>query len=232
MKILAADSASVSAAAALYEDGKIISEGFINNGLTHSQTLMPLIDSVIKSAGFSCADIDLFAVTTGPGSFTGVRIGVATVKGLAFATGKPCVSVSSLEAIARTAACFDGIISAAMDARRNQVYNAVFSAKNGNFERLCEDRAIAVPELIAELYEKYSNENVYITGDGAELVLRADEGKKICAVPHNLRYPRGFAVAQTAEILYKQGEILPAARLDPVYLRMPQAERELKNSLS
>lgn len=228
MKILAADSASVSAAAAVYADGKIFSEGFINNGLTHSQTLMPLIDSTVKYAGLDYGDIDLFAVTTGPGSFTGVRIGVATVKGLAFSADKPCVSVSALEAIAMTAAGFSGIICAAMDARRNQVYNGVFGCCDGKLTRLCDDRAIAVPDLLEELYANYPDSRIFAAGDGGHLVCSADTSGKIVLVPESVRFPRAGAIAQIAAQSAAAGNTLPCSLLNPVYLRPSQAEREAR----
>ena len=229
MKILAADSSSVSAAAAVCEDEKIIAEGFINNGLTHSQTLLPLIKSTMSCSGTKYDDIDLFSVTTGPGSFTGVRIGVSTVKGLAFAANKPCVSVSSLEAIARTVASFCGIICAVMDARRNQVYNALFksSGSQESFERLCEDRALAIEELLEQLYRDYPDKPIYLVGDGTALTASFDEKGLLISVPESLRFPRGFAIAAAALECYRRGEILSSESLNPVYLRASQAEREL-----
>ena len=143
MKILSGDSSSVTASVAITENGKILSEKFINNGLTHSQTLMPMVESAINDSGVSINDIDLFAITNGPGSFTGVRIGIASVKGMADALDKKCIAISTLEAIAQPLKNQDVIACAVMDARCNQVYTALFN--NGN--RLCEDKAILIDEL-------------------------------------------------------------------------------------
>jgi len=227
MKILAVDSSAVTASAAVYENERIISEGFVNNGLTHSQTLLPITDGVVENAGLSYDDIDLFAVTVGPGSFTGVRIGVSTVKGLAFAKEKSCVAVSSLEAIAFGCDWFNGVVCCAMDARRNQVYNALFKAENGVLTRLCDDRAIAIDELLKELDEQYPDAPVIISGDGAALVYNSAENERCLLAPQNVRYVRGSFVAKAAQIQVESGKICSADELNPVYLRMSQAEREL-----
>ncbi len=224
MTILGIDSSAVSAGCAIVKDDRVLSEGFVNIGLTHSQTLMPLIDSTLKGAGIALEDVDQIAVSHGPGSFTGVRIGIATVKGLAFAGGIPCVGVSTLAAIAYGAACADGVLCPVMDARREQVYNALFDCRNGEVSRRCEDRAIAVKELAEEI--SAIEETVWLCGDGAQLCMDAlgDKCKNLRMVSPAVRWQRGYGVAMAA-----QGQqAVDAAALVPVYLRLPQAERELR----
>lgn len=228
MKILAVDSSAVSASAAIVEDGKVLGEFYLNTSLTHSQTLMPMVENVLECTRIPLSDIDLFAVSSGPGSFTGIRIGVASVKGLAMAQKKPCVGVSTLEAMAYNAAHLDGIIAGAMDARRAQVYNALFRAKNGILERLTEDRAIAI-DALAEECQIYGK-TVYLVGDGAKLCYNSTGFRESNAVllPEPLIYQRACNVAKAAERLAEQGKTVTAAQLAPVYLRPAQAERELK----
>ena len=153
MKILALETSAKAVSAAVSEDGKILCSGYQDTGLTHSRTLMPIVEHILKNTGLAVADMDAIAVAAGPGSFTGIRIGVAAAKGLAFAADKPAVGVSTLAAMARNVAFCDGLVICAMDARRQQVYNAVFEAKGGSLIRLTPDRAIALEELAAELRE-------------------------------------------------------------------------------
>ena len=152
MLILALDSTALVGSVALCENQKLIAQMTINTGHTHSETLLPMIESILKISGFSVDDVDLFACTTGPGSFTGVRIGAATVKGLAYGKGKPCVSVSTPEALAYNGIMCEGLLCPVMNARRMQVYNALFTCKQGVMTRLCEDRALAISELGQELF--------------------------------------------------------------------------------
>ena len=147
MKILSVDSSSVSASVAITENGKVLAENFINNGLTHSQTLMPMVEKTLKDANVSVKDMELFAIANGPGSFTGVRIGIASVKGMADALNKKCGAISTLEAIAEPLKNEDVIACAVMDARCNQVYTAIFNSG----DRLCEDKAVLIDELGKEL---------------------------------------------------------------------------------
>ncbi len=217
--ILGIDSSAKTAGCALYDGGKIIAEEFLNTADTHSKTLLPMIQDMLKNAGVSLSEVDMAAVTTGPGSFTGLRIGVSLVKGLAMGAGFPCVGVSTLEAIAYNFLRVDGIICACMDARRKQVYNALFKSENGVITRLCEDRAISAEELSAEL--SGFGGKVFLAGDGAELMDNFTVGRYILA-PCALRYQRGSGVCMAAE----RGEPVSAAALMPVYLRLPQAERE------
>ncbi|MBR6594718.1 MAG: tRNA (adenosine(37)-N6)-threonylcarbamoyltransferase complex dimerization subunit type 1 TsaB [Clostridia bacterium] len=231
MLILAVDTTALtaSAAAALYEDGKIkkFSLATVNNGLTHSELLFPLIDNALSTFGKSVKDVELFAVTAGPGSFTGVRIGVSAVKGLAF-DGRPVASVSTLEALAENISA-EGVICPLMDARRGVFYNAMFRREGGVLTRLTEDRAVSAEELSAEI-ARYGE--VWLCGDGAELysTLHSGEGKvwlsSLCG-----RYQNALSVAVCAARLWERGETVDAACLSPIYLRKPQAEREREERL-
>ena len=219
MLLLSVDSSAVTASAALSKDGGVIKSELINKGLTHSETLLPLIQAVMGEYKYS--DLDAIAITAGPGSFTGVRIGVATVKGLAFANKTPCISVSTLEAIAHNFTDENAVICAVMDARRMQFYNALFKAENGKITRLCDDRAISLEDLKKDL-EGY--ERVIIAGDGAELCFNNIGLENAYLADENRRYQSGTGVAKAAE-----GKVtVSAADLRPVYLRPSQAERELK----
>lgn len=220
--ILGIDSSAVSAGCALVEGDKIVAEQFLNTRHTHSETLLPMISAMLKSAGVLLSDVDKIAVSAGPGSFTGLRIGISCVKGLCDAAHKPCVPVSTLEAVAYNFLHIDGIVCACMDARCKQVYNALFRSENGVITRLCEDRAIAAADLSAELAKLGELDGkVILAGDGAELMHGFTEEKYELAPPA-LRFQRGSGVCFTAQ---NAAEIAPAA-LMPSYLRLPQAERE------
>ena len=216
--ILGIDSSAVTAGCALY-DGKIIAEQFLNNGHTHSETMLPMVESMLKNAGVTLADLDSIAVTAGPGSFTGLRIGIAAVKGMAVGAKKPCIAVSTLEAIAYNFIGFDRVVCACMDARCGQVYNALFKTEGGVVSRLCEDRAIRAEELSKELSDIEGN--IVLAGDGAELMYNfTARGYELA--PYPLRYQRGSGVCLAAA---GKDTVNPAA-LMPTYLRLPQAERE------
>lgn len=232
MRILAIDSSATAASAALVEDGKVLGEFYINTKLTHSQTLMPMIDSVLKCTRSDLSEVDCFAVSAGPGSFTGIRIGVAAVKGLAMAQDKPCVGVSTLEAIARNLAHMEGTVCAVMDARCQQVYNAVFSAHAGKLERMTPDRALSMEDLAQEC-ENYAKP-LFFVGDGAKLCYNNERfhGLNPVLPPEPLIYQRACGVANAALTVLEQGGAVTAAALMPVYLRLPQAERELKKRMS
>lgn len=227
MKILAIDSSARSASVAVTDSGKLISECYVNAALTHSRTLMPMIDNALSQADMCINDIDAFAVNVGPGSFTGIRIGIAAVKGLAASSGKPCAGVSTLLSAAYAFADDDCIVCAAMDARCSQVYTALFECRSGEVYRLCEDKAISVSQLENEL-TAYADRKIFLVGDGARLCFDTF-GEKISSVRlagENRRYQRAVGVAAAAEkntALFRS-----ASELVPVYLRPPQAERELK----
>ncbi len=217
--LLSVDSSAVTASAALTDGDVVIKSEFQNTGLTHSETLLPMIKRVME--GHSYSELDAIAITAGPGSFTGVRIGVATVKGLAFAGNVPCIPVSTLEAIAYNFTDENAVICAVMDARRMQFYNALFRAENGKIERLCPDRAIAIDELSKELE---AIERVIIAGDGAKLCYENLALENAELAEGERGYQNGIGVSKAA--LGK--EKISAKALMPTYLRMSQAERELK----
>lgn len=217
--VLGIDSSAISAGCALVEGDKIVAESFLNTRHTHSETLLPMISGMLKSAGAALSDVERIAISSGPGSFTGLRIGISTAKGLADAVHKPCTAVSTLEAIAYNFMQIDGIICACMDARRKQVYNALFKSENGVITRLCEDRAISAEDLSKELSALDGKK--ILAGDGAELINSFTECKYSLAPPA-LRYQCGSGVCFAAR---NAPEIAPAA-LMPTYLRLPQAERE------
>ena len=223
MKILALDSSAVSASACILEDGNILAEDYVNIRQTHSQTLMVMVQHVLEITGTCLSDVDVLAVSAGPGSFTGVRIGVACVKGMAMAQKKPCVGVSTLEAMAAQMRDHNGIVCAVMDARCQQVYNALFDINEGQVHRITEDRALSIEALKEELETHY--QHVWLVGDGAELCYQQYGFAAFSTLaPAALLYQRASGVALAAA----EHSGVDAAQLQPVYLRLPQAERELK----
>ena len=230
MKILALDSTAVVGSVALCEDTRMVAHYTLNTGNTHSQTLLPMIESALKCAEWEIDDLDLFAVSNGPGSFTGVRIGVATVKGLAFGKNIPCAGVSTLEALAYNLRYFNGIICPVMNARRAQVYNALFSCENGVLTRLCPDRAISIAELDEELCSM--DQPIYLVGDGYDITIDGLEKTTVLPVPDELRVQSGYSVAMCGLAAYERGEAVDDAALAVVYLRPSQAERERNERLS
>ena len=224
MLILALDSTAVVASVALCRDDTPIAAFTVKNGNTHSETLLPMVESVLKTAGYTVDDVDLFACSVGPGSFTGVRIGVSTVKGLAFGKNKPCVAVSTLEALAENLIPCEGILCPVMNARRGQVYNALFRCENGQLIRLCEDRAISALDLEAELLTM--NKPVFFSGDGVGEIDRLCKQIKPGKVSGYLIDQNAVSVAKCANRAYLKGAHCTDAELSPVYLRLPQAERE------
>lgn len=228
MLILALDSTATSGSVALCEDTALLAEFTVNTGNTHSETLLPMVEAALAVTGHTVDDIDLFACTAGPGSFTGVRIGAATVKGLAFGRGKPCVGVSTLASLALNASMQTGVICPAMNARREQVYNALFASDGQVLTRLCADRALAISELGEELALQYADRPVYLVGDGARLVFDALSdtlGDRLHLMPERLIHQSAYNTAQAALELYRSGSYTTDAELVPVYLRPSQAER-------
>ena len=224
MLILALDSTAIVASVALCRDEKPLASFTVKNGNTHSETLLPMVEAVLKSANVTVNDVDLFACSVGPGSFTGVRIGTATIKGLAFGQNKNCLGVSTLEALAQNLVPFDGIICPVMNARRGQVYNALFRYEGGTLRRLCEDRALSVADLAAELAEK--GEPFALCGDGVAEFHRLAPNSAPVSVPTLLEDQSAVSVAKVALRRANAGESGTDAALVPVYLRLPQAERE------
>ena len=227
MIILALESSATACGVALTRDGELLAQAYQHSGLTHSRTLLPMVDSVLNSCGESMDHVDVVAVAAGPGSFTGLRIGVATAKGLAWPEDKDCAACSTLESMAWPLAHLeDKIIVCAMDARRNQVYNALFLAKGGTLERLSPDRAISLAELGEEL--KNLEKAKIVVGDGAKLCYNTltEQGLRLELAPEHLRMQSGWGVARAAEELAKQGQLIKGAQLNAVYHRLSQAERE------
>lgn len=230
MKILAFETSAKAASVALLTDGQLTGEYFQNSGQTHSRTVMKLAKDLLDNCDLSPADLDLVAWANGPGSFTGVRIGVAAAKGLCWGLELPCVPVSTLEAMAWSAAVQDGIVCCCMDARRSQVYNAVFEVRDGKPVRIREDRAISIEELAEDL-AAFSGP-ILLTGDGAALVYdtlrvgRAADDRPYRLVPEHRRQQRASGVALAAWEAVQAGLTEDPALVLPNYLRLSQAERE------
>lgn len=231
MKILAIDTSATAASVALCDENKLIGEFFINTKLTHSRTLMPMVENLLSNTNMQTSDITAIAVNCGPGSFTGVRIGVAAAKGLAFADDLPCIEVSTLESLAYNMQSAKGIICSVMDARCSQVYNALFKCNGAKLERICDDRALSITELCDEL--KGFNERIILVGDGAELCYNAMKEllQNVELAPTSVRFQRASSTAEIALKKFNNNELLSPAQLMPVYLRFPQAERELKKKM-
>lgn len=223
MKILSVDTSAVCASVAITENEKIISFCQTNAGLTHSRTLLPMIDAALKNSETDLFSIDYFACSAGPGSFTGIRIGIAAVKGLSDGLSKKCISVSTLEGLAYNLIGQDVIACAVMDARCSQVYTALFDIDGKSVARLTEDEAIKIEDL-GERLQKYDKDIVFV-GDGAAICHKA-LGYKIA--PPVLRFQNAASVALCAERSFDKCKLMSADELMPVYLRLPQAERELK----
>lgn len=218
MRILSIDTSSGCASCAILNDDHLVGESFINAKLTHSQTIMPMVDSLLKATQTKISEIDLFAVSVGPGSFTGLRIGISAVKGIAFALNKPCVGASTLEGLAYNLQEFDTLVCPVLDARCEQVYTALFRVQNNEVTRLWEDMAISIEEVKEKLSE-FSTEKIYFVGDGARFFTPA---------PDILVNARASSVARVAKVMAEQNKTITADELTPVYIRLPQAERELK----
>lgn len=227
MKILAFDGTAKAATVAVSDGDRILGLYTVDNGLTQSELLMPMAENLLTSLKLKFSDIELFATSVGPGSFTGVRIGVSLVKGLAFGRDIPCVGVSTIEALAENLKGLNGILVPCMDARRGQVYSATFRCDGSKIERLTEDRAIALSALAEEL-SQYEGEKIYLSGDGYGVAKKAltDSGIKIEETPELLILENAASVAKVAKRKFDKGEVLTDSEISPVYLRMPQAERE------
>lgn len=224
MKILAIDSTAHTSTVALLEDDTLVALYTVNTENTHSETLLPMVKNLLTSASVSVNEIDAFAVSNGPGSFTGVRIGVATIKGLAFGRDKKCVAVSTTEALANNLDGFDGIICPIMNARRGQVYTCIY--KDG--KALIDEDCMMLDDLIPML-EKY-DEKIYFVGDGYELIVDK-EIKNKCHTPEPLRYSNAYSVGKVAYKKIQNGEFTNDIDLRVNYIRKPQAEREREERL-
>ena len=229
MLILAFETSAKAVSVALLRDGLLLGEYLQNSGQTHSRTLMKMAEDLLKNCDLRPEDVDAVACAAGPGSFTGVRIGVSAAKGFAWGLELPCVGVSTLEGMVRGAAVADGIYCAAMDARRNQVYTALFQMENGTLSRLTEDMAISVEEL--GLLLKKEEKTKFLVGDGAALCynnLRSSVSDLVL-LPEHLRMQRASGIALAAWEQLSAGQRPNGAELTPNYLRLSQAERERMN---
>ena len=227
MKLLVVDTSSQSASCALLEDDLLLGEFFTNVSSTHSQTILPMVHALLEQTRITPAEIDLFGVTTGPGSFTGLRIGLSAIKGMAHALGKPCVGVSTLESLACGLTETDALIAPVLDARCKQVYTALFRAQDGQLARLSPDEALPLDQLAERL--KNQQTPVFLVGDGARMCYNqlSDSLSHLRLAPAAALFTRASAAALACARAYTAGQAVAAGKLVPAYLRLPQAEREL-----
>ena len=226
MKILAFETSAKAASAAVMADGKLLAECYQNTGLTHSQTLMVMAQDLLKQLNLTAKDMDAVAVAAGPGSFTGVRIGVAAAKGFAWGREIPCVGTSTLESMALGLGAWQGYVCPVMDARRSQVYNGLFHVSGGNYARVQEDRAISLADLGEEL--KILREPIFLVGDGSNLCYNTllEKVPGLVLPPEHRMHQRAEGVALEGWRMAKEGDTVSGAELVPNYLRLSQAERE------
>ena len=227
MKILSFDTTARIASVAVCEDERLLGIYNVDNGLTQSELLLPMAESLLRSLKLSFSDIELLCAATGPGSFTGVRIGAALVKGIAFGRDIPCVGVSTLEALAENLAPLGGVLCPCMDARRGQLYTAIFTSDGECVTRVTEDMAISIEELSAFL-KKYEGQPIYLSGDGYNVAKAglSKLGVSLCNTPELLIAENAYSCAKVALRKYKCGEVSTDLEFTPTYLRLPQAERE------
>lgn len=231
MKILALECSAGPASAAIITDGNVTAHSFVNVKLTHSQTLLPMLEALLSASKTELDEIEGIAVTNGPGSFTGIRIGISAVKGLAMPRSLPCAGVSTLLAMAYNYRDTDCTLCAVMDARRSQVYNALFDISGGKITRLCEDRALLCEELAENLKKMSQNggKRVIIVGDGTEVFYPfVKDLPQVTLSSPERRFQNAVSAAFAAEEIFASGAALPPEKILPVYLRLPQAERELR----
>lgn len=224
MIILSLDSSAAAGSAAVLEDGKLIYEAFANEGLTHSETLLVRCDEALKKAGTGPKNVDLYAVTAGPGSFTGLRIGMGLLKGLAFGAGKPCVAVPTFDALAEGAKDCGRDLLTVLDARQKRAYYAAFRCRDGRAVRLCEDGLLPISELEGRCRE-LGMENVLVAGDCADAAAAAAGGE---TAPGEMNDVHAGCAGAVAYRMYLEGKSMDAAELRPFYLQLSQAERNRK----
>ena len=226
MLILAFETSAKAASVALLEGNKLLAESYQNTGMTHSQTLMVMAEDLLKQCGKTANDVEAVAVAEGPGSFTGVRIGVAAAKGFAWGRSLPCYGVSTLEAMAASLGIWEGYVCPVMDARRNQVYNALFEVKAGVITRIREDRAISLADLAEDI--KNLEKSVFLVGDGSNLCYNTllERVPSLVLPPEHRMHQRAVGVGLIAAGQMEAGLTGDAAGLTPNYLRLSQAERE------
>ena len=230
MITLAIDSSSKAATAALIKDGALLGEITLNDKKEHSTILMTLIEDLLKFNKLSISDIDGYVVSKGPGSFTGLRIGMATIKGLSFGSNKPYVSISSLDALAYNVVNFDGIICPVMDALRNSVYTALYKTENNKLKRLTEYDALNLEDLISLLKEK--NKKVIFIGDGVNKYkdYLEENYPNCCFPPAHLNLTRASSLGELGSTLLKAGQY-DDSNSGPIYLKKSQAEREYEQRM-
>ena len=226
MLILAFETSAKAASVALHDGQKLLGESYQNTGLTHSQTLMVMAEDLLKACGKTAADVTAVAVAEGPGSFTGVRIGVAAAKGFAWGGQLPCYGISTLEAMAASLGIYRGYVCPVMDARRSQVYNALFYVNCGDCTRIREDRAVSLQDLGEELQNL--SEPVFLVGDGSNLCYNTllEKVPSLVLPPEHRMHQRATGIALLAAERIARGENCSGAELTPNYLRLSQAERE------
>lgn len=227
MKILAAETSGKAASVCITEDDRLIFETYSDCGLTHGKELVPSIKYALEKTGLKPDDIDLFAVSAGPGSFTGIRIGISAIKALAWCAGKPCAAVSSLEAAAYSAASVRGrVICSLTDARGGRMYNALFESDGQRLKRLCDDRVILLSELINHM--KNDGKLYFLVGDGAKMCYTEAGAFEINAelATANMLLPRAYGVAMAGLAMHEDGRTVTSGELLPSYLVLCQAERE------
>lgn len=226
MKILSIESSALAASAAVTDGGMLLAEEFTQNGLTHSATLLPAVSEALKKSGLDIEDIDIIAVTEGPGSFSGLRIGVTTAKTLAYAADKKTVGVSTLAALAANLPYTDAVLCPIMDARRNQVYNALYEWDSLRLLTKREPRAISAEELVKDIKENIDKDIIFV-GDGVlrfKDYFKGELGDKAKFAPLHLCAAKASSAAFLAESMADQAK--DARELNPIYLRLSQAERE------
>ena len=230
MNILALDTSGPNCSVAILSDQKVIANFNINIGKTHSETLLPLIDDILKFSNLTLDDIDVYACSVGPGSFTGIRIGIATIKGFAISANKPIVSVSSLESLAYNIPTFDGLICSILDAKNNNVYAGIYKI-NDSLEMIGDYYTDSINDLINDLKEETNN--ILFVGDGAisyKDILKNNLNEKAFFTPYHLNEQSSVSVAKAALNKFNRNEIETVDTLHPLYLKKSQAERMLEQN--
>lgn len=232
MKVLAIDTSTVIAAVAVMDDEKLLGEYSINNKKTHSQKLMVMVNEIMKNLDLKTSDIDIFAASIGPGSFTGLRIGVATAKAMAYAMNKPVVGVPTLDALAYNIVTSRSVICPILDARNNQVFTALYESDGKKLEKMTDYMGITVSELVE--FIRQNDMQVIFTGDAVDLHMeyfKSELGENCEFAPLGSRLQRGASVAELAIQMAKEGKLSDSFELVPFYLRKSQAEREMEKKL-
>lgn len=230
MKILGIDSSGMVASAAIISEDILVAEFTVNNKQTHSQTLLPMVDQVVKMSGIALEELDAIAIAAGPGSFTGLRIGASTAKGIGLVLQKPIVAVPTLEGLAFRLAGTEGLICPILDARRNQVYTGIYRAQVDGIQIVAGQQAVDIHEILQKLTEYH--EKVTFLGDGVpvqEATIRQEYQGEYRFAPIHLSRQSAASVAALGQIYYRQGKKETAAGHRPIYLRKSQAEREREN---